>query len=252
MAYGFGPKHPERLRAFCAAAWEEGQKDQAMVRLGQDTLERYAAIWYQMNERAILRGNYETADEAVRHIAGELREAGFSLNDFLGALRLFRATAVRLRWNEEQLEELDAVIDVLLPQLGDVPEDWRVPVGFSYREGRVIEEAPEAPHPPEGVAAEHKDKRGYGRTKISLPVRITFTEPPSAPHEITRTANISRTGIYIHSTREYAPGMRLFVCCPYSKEPDAINREYLSQVVRIDLFPRQADRGIAIKFLQTI
>jgi hypothetical protein len=42
--------------------------------------------------------------------------------------------------------------------------------------------------------------------------------------------------------------MRLFVTMPYSKDPSAINREYLAEVVRLDALPNGLN-GVGIKLL---
>lgn len=253
MPNPFDSSKPDPHRGYPAAAWELAQSQGgALARLGPELLQWFAALWYEASEQALLRGHFDTIEQAVRKIAEEMRSEGRSLTDFLEMLRLLRATAVRMKWNEDQLEEVDSVIDMLLPRLSGVPEDWRVPVGFSYREGTVKEE-PLGP-PPELTPAEaaRGEKRERTRAKIELIARVSSAEPGWGPAEITRTANISRTGIYIYSTRSYTPGMRLFVACPYSDAPDAINRDYVSQVVRIDVTPGQPRKGVAIKFLQTI
>ena len=254
MLQGYESKNVIRLHGFCDVAWEEAQKSARLMELGQERITRFAAIWYEANEVALLRVNYGMVDQAVRQMAEELRGAGFGFADLVEMLRLLRSTAVLERWAEDQLEEVDSVIDMLLPQLGRTWEDWQVPVGYSYRDGGVHEEAVELLEEPAAApapaASPQGESREHTRTKLELPVRIACPEMDWGPDEITRTVNIARSGIYIHTTRPYERGMRLLVCCPYSDEPDALNRDYVSEVVRVDQTPGDSRRGVAIKFLR--
>lgn len=251
--FSFEFKKPDPHRGFPAAAWELAQTQASpLVQLGQELLQWLASIWYEACEQALLRGHFDMVEQAVRKIAEETRSGGFRQADFLELLRLLRSTAVKMKWEPDQLDEIDSVIDVLLPHLENVPEDWRVPVGFSYLHG-TVQEAPLGPPAEPAPAAEARgEKRERRRTKLELIARVSPTEVGWGDPEITRTANIARTGIYIYSTRPYTPGQRLFVACPYSDAPGALNRDYLSQVVRIDITPGQPRKGVAIKFLQTI
>ena len=63
------------------------------------------------------------------------------------------------------------------------------------------------------------------------------------------TLSVSRSGVYFQTSETgYEIGLRLFVTMPYSKEPSAINREYLAEVVRMDPRPNGLT-GIGIKIL---
>lgn len=258
MPEDFKFQKPDRYRGFLSAAWEEVQsKAPPLAGLGRDRIEHIAAMWYEASEEVLMSGQLDLLEEAVRQIAEEVQSSGFSREEFLEVLRLLRATAVRLKWNEDQLDDLDSLIDMLLPHLGTVPEDWRMPVGFSYREGKVKEEGPEVPTGPVPAQptpplAAAREKRERKRTKLELPARISPADPDWAEVEITRTVNICRSGIYIFSMLPYKTNMRLFVSCPYSGEPGALNREYLGEVVRVDFIAGQSHRGIAIKFLRTV
>ena len=251
----FDIKKPDPHRGFPAAAWELTRTQASpLVQLGQEVLQRLASVWYEACEQALLRGHFDMIEQAVRKMAEEMRSGGVHLADFLELLRLLRSTAVKMKWDPNQLDEVDSVIDMLLPHLGNVPEDWRVPVGYSYLHG-TVQETPLGPPPepaPGPATGARGEKRERTRTKLEFIVRLSPTEPGWGDPEVTRTANIARTGIYVYSTRPYTPGQRLFVACPYSDAPGAINRDYLSQVVRIDITPGQPRKGVAIKFLQTI
>src|SRR5215813_1066932 len=94
------------------------------------------------------------------------------------------------------------------------------------------------------------ERRGYRRCKITQLMRIRPSDPEKEHFEDLRgTMSVSRSGVYFQTSETgYEIGMRLFVTMPYSKEPAAINREYLAEVVRMD--PRSNGlTGIGIKML---
>ena len=80
----------------------------------------------------------------------------------------------------------------------------------------------------------HTERRSSRRCKITQLMRIRPSDPErTAFDDIRGTLSVSRTGVYFHSSEpEYEVGMRLFVTMPYSKEPAAMTREYLAEVVR--------------------
>ena len=71
---------------------------------------------------------------------------------------------------------------------------------------------------------------------MSQLMRIRPSDPEREPFDDIRSSlSMSRTGVYFHSSESaYEVGMRLFVSMPYSKEPAAMTREYLAEVVRRD------------------
>jgi hypothetical protein len=83
-------------------------------------------------------------------------------------------------------------------------------------------------------ARSQTERRGSRRCKITQLMRIRPSDPERpAFDDIRGTLSVSRTGVYFHSSEpEYQVGMRLFVSMPYSKEPAAMAREYLAEVVR--------------------
>lgn len=94
------------------------------------------------------------------------------------------------------------------------------------------------------------ERRGYRRCKITQLMRIRPSDPEKEHFEDLRgTMSVSRSGVYFQTSEKgYEIGLRLFVTMPYSKEPAAINREYLAEVVRID--PRSNGlTGVGIKIL---
>jgi hypothetical protein len=94
------------------------------------------------------------------------------------------------------------------------------------------------------------ERRSGRRCKISQLMRIRPSDPERESFDDIRgSLSMSRTGVYFHSSEPaYEVGMRLFVSMPYSKEPAAITREYLAEVVRRDPLPNGLF-GIGFKIL---
>jgi len=98
--------------------------------------------------------------------------------------------------------------------------------------------------------ASQTERRGSRRCKISQLMRIRPSDPEKEHFEDLRgTTSVSRGGVFFQTSEKgYEIGMRLFVTMPYSKEPAAINREYLAEVVRLDALPNGLN-GVGIKLL---
>jgi len=81
-------------------------------------------------------------------------------------------------------------------------------------------------------------------------MRIRPSDPEKEHFEDLRgTTSVSRSGVFFQSSETgYEIGMRLFVTMPYSRDPAAINREYLAEVVRLDALPNGLN-GVGIKLL---
>jgi hypothetical protein len=94
------------------------------------------------------------------------------------------------------------------------------------------------------------ERRSSRRCKITQLMRIRPSDPERDPFEDIRgSVSVSRTGVYFQSSiATYAVGMRLFVTMPYSKEPAAMIREYLAEVVRRDPLPNGLF-GVGFKIL---
>ena len=94
------------------------------------------------------------------------------------------------------------------------------------------------------------ERRGSRRCKITQLMRIRPSDPEKEHFEDLRgTMSVSRSGVYFQTSEAgYEIGLRLFVTMPYSREPAAINREYLAEVVRMD--PRSNGlTGVGVKIL---
>ena len=91
------------------------------------------------------------------------------------------------------------------------------------------------------------------RISIGLPVRLI----PSLPRgerfeEIGTTSNVSREGFYFLTKGEqYHEGMRLLVTLPCHSPRDRRDREYLAQVVRVELLDG-GQRGVAVQLLSSV
>src|ERR1043166_8645629 len=83
------------------------------------------------------------------------------------------------------------------------------------------------------------ERRGSRRCKINQLMRIRPSDPEREHFEDLRgSASVSRSGVYFQTSEKgYEVGLRLFVTMPYSRDPAAINREYLAEVVRLDDLP---------------
>ena len=98
--------------------------------------------------------------------------------------------------------------------------------------------------------AAQPERRGSRRCKINQLMRIRPSDPEKEHFEDLRgTTSVSRSGVSFQTSEKgYELGMRLFVTMPYSRDPAAINREYLAEVVRLDLLPNGLI-GVGIKLL---
>jgi len=99
-------------------------------------------------------------------------------------------------------------------------------------------------------SSSHAERRGTRRCKITQLMRVRPSDPEKDHFEDLRgSVSVSRSGVYFHSSETgYELGMRLFVTMPYSKDPTALNREYLAEVVRKDALSNGLT-GVGIKML---
>ena len=83
------------------------------------------------------------------------------------------------------------------------------------------------------------ERRGTRRCKINQLMRIRPSDPEKEHFEDLRgSTSVSRSGVAFQTSETgYELGMRLFVTMPYSRDPAAINREYLAEVVRLEKLP---------------
>lgn len=117
-----------------------------------------------------------------------------------------------------------------------------LPLDFMSKPGSV------SGHNPTHVP--RSERRSTRRCKINQLMRIRPSDPEREPFDDIRgSMSVSRTGVYFQSSEVgYEVGMRLFVSMPYSKEPAAMTREYLAEVVRRENLPNGLF-GIGFKIL---
>ena len=93
---------------------------------------------------------------------------------------------------------------------------------------------------------EGKDRRKWGRVKLSQGVRVRPMDE-RYPLEIATTINVSRRGLYFAtSASHYFAGMELFVVRNFQRG-DPMSREELGRVVRVDKL-KNGKWGIAVDF----
>ena len=106
------------------------------------------------------------------------------------------------------------------------------------------------PNTPAPARSTHTERRSSRRCKINQLMRIRPSDPERDPFDDIRgSMSVSRTGVYFQSSEHgYEVGMRLFVSMPYSREPAAMTREYLAEVVRREQLPNGL-YGVGFKIL---
>jgi PilZ domain len=99
-------------------------------------------------------------------------------------------------------------------------------------------------------AVSHSERRNSRRCKITQLMLIRPSDPEKENFEDIRgSLSVSRGGAYFHTTEEnYEVGMRLFVTMPFTKDPTALNREYLAEVVRMESLTNGLT-GVGLKLL---
>jgi hypothetical protein len=97
------------------------------------------------------------------------------------------------------------------------------------------------------------ERRGSRRCKITQLMRIRPSDPEKENFDDMRgTISVSRSGVYFQTSETgYEIGMRLFVTMPYSHEAHAMSREYLAEVVRVDVLANSMT-GVGFKILMEI
>ena len=94
------------------------------------------------------------------------------------------------------------------------------------------------------------ERRRNRRIRIGQPLRIRPTDPKDRYFEDSNTTkNVSKDGIYfVTRVSTYYEGMRLFVIVPHHTPKQHDDREYLGQVVRVDVLP-ESQWGVAVQLL---
>jgi hypothetical protein len=220
--------------------------------LPQDDLVRQTSEWYKACAEATLRGNYGLIDQWTRERATKAVEEGFALDDLLGLLRACRQCIIEVeRWNEDALTPVDDVINETLSNLkGSVA--WPIPKGINYLAVNAKNSAPLVTDTqvidPKLASSERRDA---GRCQLRLPIHIRTKNAPVPWKEITKTANVSRTGLSFVTSNDYNIGVELLIVYPYWGGKGSLDKEYLARVVRRESLPEGGQR-VAVKFLQSL
>jgi hypothetical protein len=101
--------------------------------------------------------------------------------------------------------------------------------------------------------AAHPYRRRSRRVKMGQTLKLVSSDPSGEVFEnIETTKNVSPEGLYFITQREcYHEGVRLFVTLPYHSGTDPRNREYVGQVIRVDML-ENGQRGVAIQLLSSM
>jgi hypothetical protein len=217
----------------------------------EDDLVRQAANWYSAYTEGALRFNTVLIKQWVRVEAAKAMDGGFALEDFLELLRCFRQSAIDVeRWNENGSSLVDRIINETLVSLRG-SSAWPIADGLNY----LTSDDDLAPFATDTQILDKPlvsiDKRNAGRCQLNLPIRIRTKDAPDLGEEITKTANVSRTGLSFVTTKDYLLGAELLVVYPYWAAEDSFNEEYLARVVRKSSL-REGVVRVAIQFLVSL
>jgi hypothetical protein len=96
------------------------------------------------------------------------------------------------------------------------------------------------------------DKRRSRRIRMGQPMKVRVLNSKDTFEELNITKNVSREGIFfISSLARYHEGMRLYVTVPHHDPRDPQDREYLAQVVRLEILD-EGQYGVALQFLSEV
>jgi hypothetical protein len=100
---------------------------------------------------------------------------------------------------------------------------------------------------------QYTEQRRSRRAKIAKPLRVRPSDPRDEHFEdMPVSVNASKEGIYFHTRRSnYYKGMRLFVTFPFASAHDAMNCEYVAEVVRVESLANNRF-GIAVHLKMTM
>lgn len=216
---------------------------------------RTATSWYDACAQAMLRGNYAPLDEWIRREARLAEGEHFELEDLLQLLRICRRSAIEIDgWDEDIFSSVDEVINEgLLAIRASV--SWKISDNLNY----IYEKESKLALQPELIAFEpiassdtrEGERREAGRNRLALPIRVRRTTEKSRSEEITKTQNVSLSGLYFRTREIYPIGSHLQIVYPYWIGPESINREYSARVARLDPLPDRS-WGVAVEFLQDL
>ncbi len=216
---------------------------------------RRAASWYEACAEAMLRCNFAPLDEWIREQACKAAEEHFELDDLLRLLRICRKSALEIDgWNEDVFSTVDDVINEGLLSIR-TKVSWNIPDHLNYLKVPASKPALQPPSdasdPLASAEVREGERRVSGRNQLALPIRVRCTTGRSPSGEITRTQNVSISGLYFKTQENYKIGSTLQVTYPYWTGPGSINKVYPARVARLDRLP-DGSWGVAVEFLQSL
>jgi hypothetical protein len=170
-------------------------------------------------------------------------------------LRICRNSAIEIDgWDEDVFSAVDDVINEGLRAIRE-KVSWDIPDHLNY----LKEAQSEAASQPELIESDpiaralirKGERRETGRNRLALPIRVRCTLQKKQSDEITLTQNVSLSGFYFRTQKDYSLGSHLNVIYPYWTGPGSINREYPARVARLDPLPDRS-WGVAVEFLQNL
>ncbi len=216
---------------------------------------RQAASWYDACAQAMLRCNFAPLDDWIRRQACTAAEENFELDDLLQLLRICRRSAIETdRWDEDVFSAVDDVINEGLLAIR-AKVSWNIPDHLNYLKEAQSKPAmqPElnASDPLACAEIREGNRRVSGRNQLALPIRVRCNMEHRKSDEITRTQNVSLSGLYFRTRENYPIGSPLRITYPHWTGHGSINREYSARVSRLDRLP-DGFWGVAVEFLQNL
>jgi hypothetical protein len=208
-----------------------------------DELRTIATGWYDACAEGMLQGNFSQLDSWLKNTIALAAEQGFELDDLLELLQTCRRVAIGdIGWQEDLLTDLDVTINESLAYMrSQIP--WPIPEGIDY----LKKGGPVAPAAESSTEESVGERRGHNRSPLSLPIRVCATAAGWKVEEFNKTTNVARGGLYFSTRHTYLEDMRVLVTYPYSDAPDALNRDYPAEIVRLDKL-ESGRTGVALRF----
>jgi hypothetical protein len=218
-----------------------GARNCAFSQLDREELVQCLNLWYVAWAQAMFQGDSSLIDQWVRRLGIVAANRGHSREDFLELLRLCRSSAT-----EYLVSPVDDVVnEALRSGLGDT--SWMIPADLDYV-GKETANLPTVVT----VAKETPERRIVERACRKLPIRVFGNGITGYWLDLVlQTENVSRDGLYFVAYEPFSKAMPLHIICPYSRDPNAIQKKLSARVVRVD---RTIDgsRGIAVQLLDPL
>lgn len=89
-------------------------------------------------------------------------------------------------------------------------------------------------------------RRKHERVSLQMSLRIRANTSAARFSEVSKSINVSRTGIFFRSTFPYQPGLKVFVTLSYSPESPNPPIEHTAVVIRVDSQKENGSQGVAL------